>query len=461
MWLAWEVLTRSFAAYLAPIDPETALRLRTTEEDALLRLADQAIAAALARAEASGAGAAASPQARGDRMGLWASFARKALQSSDANGGEESAASRGPTDIIDASTRTKVEAWARRALAADPLSARALRVLGQVADDDSAAKLMSAAAGRSSRESIATYWAMLASAKARDHAQAIHHADVLLRTVPNSMPLVIPTLVSAAESDASGALTKALGANPPWRSWALAELERSVSDPRTPLQLLLALKSSENPPTTDDLRHYLHFLIDRKKFDLAYYTWLQFLPPEQLGKAGFLFNGNFELPASRLPFDWTFEGGSGVTIDIAGTPDVDGQHALFLEFGDGRVEFRGVAQLLMLPAGSYRLAGKYRGSIQGRRGLVWRVRCIDAEPPLGTSSMVLGTAFKWTQFELDFTVPEDGCAAQSLRLELDARSPSERLVSGSIWYDDMSIVRPEKQSSDAATSGTDRGEPPR
>jgi hypothetical protein len=57
--------------------------------------------------------------------------------------------------------------------------------------------------------------------------------------------------------------------------------------------------------------------------------------------------------------------------------------------------------------------------------------------------MVVGIASPWKDFEFAFSVPKADCRAQHVRLVLDARSPSEQFVSGSIWYDELRIVRAE------------------
>jgi hypothetical protein len=221
-------------------------------------------------------------------------------------------------------------------------------------------------------------------------------------------------------------------------------LPNFISDARTPLYFFLNLRDTATPPSPPELRGYLDFLIRHTLYELAYYTWLQLLPTEQLGNAGLLFNGGFELAPSGLPFDWVISAGSGVTATIATRPDRDTERALFIEFGHGRVDFQGISQIIMLAPGTYKFQGKYRGDIAGRRGLRWRITCAGTTAiPIGESPMVVGIASPWKEFEFSFSIPKAECRAQYVRLALDARSPSEQFVSGSIWYDELRIVRAE------------------
>jgi hypothetical protein len=275
-----------------------------------------------------------------------------------------------------------------------------------------------------------------------DYTAAARRADALLRTRPQVLPQVLPILARMAERpEARLELMRLLAGNPPWRAHFFALLPSGISDARTPLELLLSLENTPSPPTAGELRPYLNFLVGRRFYELAYYAWLQFLPAEQLNSAGLLFNGSFEITPSGLPFDWVIAPGSSVIVDIASRSDEPGQHALYIEFGHGRVEFREVTQLLMLAPGTYRLTGRYKGEIAGRRGLRWRVACAGTSVVIGESAMVTGVAATWRGFDLAFTVPAGDCRAQRLQLVLDARSSSEKLVTGFIWYDELGISR--------------------
>jgi hypothetical protein len=394
---------------------------------------------AAAASEAKGAGS-------NDRIGGWAEVALKAAAGKlPLDRGKRAA----PLSPADAASRDAIRRQAELALLAAPYNPRALRILGQLAeaggDSEAAAKFMRAAAERSSGESLAVLWMLQRSAQQKNYAQTMHYADVFLRKRPQFMEHVVPALAQMAESPdprASAELKKVLLQNPRWRASFFEHLPARVSDARTPLNLLLGIKPTAAPPTDADVGAYLRVLIGHKLYELAYYTWLQFLSAEQLSTIGFLANDSFESAPSGLPFDWVISPGSGVTVDIAARPDEPDKHALLLELGPGRVEFQGVTQLVLLTPGSYRFKGMLKGELRGARGLQWRISCAGSgQPPLAEGPMFVGVVAKWSEFDIAFTVPDTDCRAQEVRLDLAARSASEQLVSGSDWYDDLQLAR--------------------
>ena len=434
LFLVWVALTRGFAAYLAEADPDAALWFNSAQPIALVRIADVQLNPVAEPSEtAQPPGSNPSPEDQGELV----TDPFPEIQSTPSAGLDE------------------IEALAEKALRHDPLNARAIRILGQLANRKSNPKaadaLMKAAATRSLHESYAVYWTMFRSYDAGEYDDALRYADILLRTRHQVQPYVMPLVAKLAETPEAADKVKALLAeNPPWRPQFFGALPRSITDARTPLELFLALEDMATPPTSSDLRSYLDFLVQKDFHELAYYAWLQFLPPEQLARLERLFNGGFETEPSGLPFDWRFQGGSGATIQVAERPDHDGGKALLLEFGPGRVEFGGVSQFVLLPPGDYRLEGTYKSDLVSQRGLLWRVLC--GSDAIGASAAVMGAMPTWSSFAVAFTVPGD-CPVQTIKLALDARSTSETFVSGSIWYDDLRIARlePPEPSDEAAT----------
>ena len=444
--LAWLVVTHSFAAYLADTAPETALKLYA-DARAFLNLAERNLA--LSQADASSQTATTAPAAKDpvqDRLRLWGEVARN-LQDQRQNQKKPISEASAPA-TQDQAPREAARRWAEMAITNDPLSARPLSILGELAyasgDQAGVQKYLSAAARRSIRESGAVFWRLHQSYEGKDYAAAVASADALLRTRSQAGEHVMPVLVHMAQNPGARAeLEKVLFANPPWRSRFIAALAQKANDSRAALDLLFALRTTDAPPSAQDLRNVINAQLGRKEYELAYYMWLQSLPPEQLASVGYLFNGSFEVTPSGLPFDWVIAEGPGVRIEIGDRPDQTGQRALIIEFGHGRVEFRGgVQQLTLLAPGTYEFKGKYRGELIGKRGLVWRIACADApNAAIGESQMVMGMSQKWKDIAFTFTVPKANCRAQQVRLELDARMPSETMVSGSISYDELTIVR--------------------
>ena len=459
--LTWLVVSRSLAAYLAEVAPQSALWLNPQQPEALTNLADRSFNSPLTADEQSGVAdqapdrlnANASENSEGSAATADQSPGRQNKTSenapSTANGAADSHNLTDAFSMIDSSRSVDLSALRAEAVTAvtnEPLNPRALRLLGQLADtsqdDASALKFMTAAAHISQHENVALYWLMRKSAAAGDYKTAINYADSLLRTNPGLARIVVPVLAHFAGDKASiDSLKAVLDGDPPWRGLFFALLPESVTDARTPLNLLLALKSSPNPPTADDINRYLHLLVAHKFYDLAYYTWLQFLPLDELRNAGLLFNGSFDMAPSGAPFDWTITEGSGVTVDIVPT-DKTGERALMVDFLYGRVDYHSVFELVMLPPGSYQLTGQYNGKIIGPRGLKWRIVCANAtRTRLGESLMIIGVTSGWKKVNFNFTVPAADCRAQYVELDLDARMASEQLVSGSMLFNDLDISR--------------------
>lgn len=443
--LAWLVISRSLAAYLADVAPQTALWLDPHEQNALVNLADRAL----------------NRPGNGDRLRAGTTEQAPERHSSAGAGAVQTARNRAAISqnenrefsefqIVDPDRRIDLAAVSARAEASlmnAPLNAHALRLLGQVAaaagNQADATKFMQAAARLSLHESIAVYWLLVWSTEQKDYKAAVYYADVMLRTLPGFDSYVLPILALVAEDkQADGLLKTVLIGNPPWRSNFLQNLPRSVGDERVPLDLLLTLRKSPQPPTAADVNSYLDFLVQHKMYELAYYTWLQFLPPRALHSAGLLYNGNFDIAPTSSPFDWRITQGPGVDVDIEERPDKHGANALVIDFEYGRVEYHSVKQLIMLPPGQYRFEGRYKGELVGPRGLKWRIACAESPTKaFAESEMIRGSGSAWKDTWLDFTVPEQDCRAQYLSLDLDARMPSEEFITGSILFDELQISR--------------------
>ena len=337
---------------------------------------------------------------------------------------------------------TKVRALASAALLQEPLSARSLRILGQATKEpENIRRFMDAAIATSLHESRAVVWLIAFNFEQKNYAETARLADALLRSRPN-MNEVVGMLGKMAETDGRSEVLKLLVQRPPWRGVFFQHLEWGISDARTPLQLLLALQSEDAGPSSEEVQSYISLLMRNKLYEFAYYTWLLFLPEEQLSTTGLLANADFKFPLSGEAFDWALKGAEGVRVGIEPEPDNPKKPGLHLSFLGGRVGDHSLSQKLTLSPGSYRMSGRQMGNLIGPRGVRWQVACLDSpsSPPMALGPMLTG-ANQWAPYEFEINVPKVACPAQEVKLYLDARSASERIVSGQIWLDDLNIRR--------------------
>lgn len=466
--LVWIILTRSLAASLASSDPDTALALQPNEPLALLVLAKKKLTLLLETQDPSVDHARPSfPRQRamddtsGDGLATLARLAEKAFASRSPSQAERT--DKGPEILIKDKTagattrlsrvppsdlralRQEIGRLATQAIDIEPWNADALGILGQLAEHDGdpqrTAELMQAAARFSFRESYAVYWLLQQAQSRQNDAAVLRYADTLLRTRGATLSLVVPILAKAVETDQAAAdVAGLLATNPPWRSSFFATLPSFITDARTPLYLFQTLAGTLHPATYTEISQYITFLINRGFYELAYYTWLQYQPPEDLSLITPLYNSSFDANPTGFPFDWILREGRGVTSEIRPLPGDAEKKALFVEFTQGRAEFPGVTQLTLLGPGTYELKGALKGTVVGARGLVWQATCAGGAR-LGQSELLRGDFPQWRSFSFSFTVPASGCRAQQIMLSLDARSQSEKLVTGAMWFDELDLRR--------------------
>lgn len=99
-----------------------------------------------------------------------------------------------------------VEALARQALENQAINAKALRILGYIADAKGdtirAGQYVHMAARLSRREPGAQLWLIEAAARKGDVAQTLIHYDIALRTKPDTQTILFPRLLNAIEDRA-------------------------------------------------------------------------------------------------------------------------------------------------------------------------------------------------------------------------------------------------------------------
>jgi hypothetical protein len=425
--LLWLVATVSLPAALAELSPDTALWLKPSHSRALLNKAEQNRRLLL--------------DALKDTEEIARAVALDFTQS-------------GPPVALDVQAARATQIEARRSeirtsallvLRQEPLNARALSLLGEVADNSTEARtFMEAAVKRSRGETRAVAWLLNDSFQRKDFVATIRFADILMRTSPRLRTLATAFLASTG-SDELGRQALAAHlmdpANAGVRKMFFQLLPKHVSAPTTAHAIMTALKALGGPPSAAEIKPYLDDLIAKKDIDAAYFAWLDFLPADELSTVSFINNASFEQELSGLPFDWRVASPLNASIDFVPPAPQKSGRAIVIRFGSGRVRFPTVSQFTMLPSGRYRLSVKHRGDVSAKRGLRWRIRCFGKpHPPIGETDMILGQQPNWHTVEVDFEVPATPeCRAQQVALIHDARSASEELISGEAWFDDLAI----------------------
>jgi hypothetical protein len=396
LWLAWQVIINSAPTPEIPAHIDTAPGAWPTDPDTLVRIAAQGL--------------------------------------------EDSS--------LDLST---VEALAREALVAKPIAVEPLGLLAIVAerrgDPAKAELLMRAAEARTLRSPLIEVWFFNRALASRNIPEALVHGDLLLRGAPPDVrDEARGELLRLAGDEANaGVFASALAKNPPWRAEFLGMFLRAPSNTATASPALLsALSRTTEPATLDEIGAYLFALVAQGEFERAYDIWLDAMSPAPTEQVAYAYNGDFEQPIHKNPFDWILADKRVADVGISDAPGRG--RTLKVEFAGRQISASLARKLMVLPPGDYVLSTQVKADrIDNERGIWWRLTCADGDKQyLGATERIFGTV-AWRDISASFAVP-DTCHAEWLTLDLAARAAREQEVSGTIWIDDVAVVRSESEA---------------
>ncbi len=291
---------------------------------------------------------------------------------------------------------------------------------------------------------VAAFWLRLGHLD-----QAITHWSSVLTLRSRLHKQLDPILLNLLEDpDTRSAFTPLLKKPPVWWPRFFRYVAANAKYADTVGILYNGRSHNGGKPDANERRYYTARLQKEGQWNQAYFVWLNSLGSKQLAVLGNLYNGDFELPLQNEDFGWRMANARGVTVKIGPVIGSKGDKALSVSFSGRRIYFNHLYQYLLLRPGDYQLRGRIRlDNLLSAQGVQWTLRCKSSERKLlGTSERFRATE-PWRLFNASFTVPEQGCLAQEVRLELVARFAKERETRGTVWFDAMSIKRLQKEPS--------------
>lgn len=303
--------------------------------------------------------------------------------------------------------------------AKEPLSAQPFLVQGAIAtrdgDFDRAEQLLAIARQRAPRSPAARYLMGDLYLRSNRPVDAMAEMAVLNRLLPAGSQQLAPSLAAYAKVPGSLPQIRAILASyPEIEEPLLATMSSDVAN----TDAILRLASSPKPegPAPGWQRLLLSNLVAAGEYRKAYSTWSRLSGnPERPG----LYNPQFDASNAPPPFNWRLAEGAGAVVE----PNSGGLQVVYY----GRDHLALAEQVMLLPAGRYRLGVNVSGSFPQGSGVAWRVNCLPNGPELMNLPLAgLGP------LSGGFTVPT-GCAAQSISLTgemLEVPGASEFRVSG-------------------------------
>jgi hypothetical protein len=294
------------------------------------------------------------------------------------------------------------DAAAKAPLAPEPFLVRGVQAQTS-GDAEAARRAFVAAQARDPRSLPAAYFLADYYFRAGRALDGLEQAAVLARLSPAGSSSLAPFVATYAQNRANWPQMRALFRSQEW-------LEDSVltvlaQDSRNSQAILAVADADHRKPDSPWLAALLRSLIASGDYRQARAFW------SSIGGGhandALLYDAGFSAAGPPPPFNWALTT-SG--IGLAERQPGKRLHALFYGTDDGVL----ASQLLLLPAGSYRLEMQVVGSPVHPETLRWSIRCDKAQEPVASVGVDEAARHGWT-----FQVPAN-CPAQWI--ELSGRS---------------------------------------
>lgn len=267
----------------------------------------------------------------------------------------------------------------------------------------------------SRRTTFTQIWLIEHSVQQGDIPAALKAYDRLFRVSDYYRSQFLPVLLGAStQPDIARGIARLLATQPPWRGEYYGGLLANFPGPENFALLVRSMRfDAKDADGAKRLELALVKLVDVGRPDLAYGIYRTAMH-DRAEKPELVRNGNFSRSDGIPPFDWQLTQSDELSAELGGNDA--GRSVLHLLNRGGRPGAF-VRQLLVLPAGRYRLdfvVGNVQGALVDRPRMT--VRCTqDATELMAVpfpEAPETGRAVT-----MDVVVPERGCVAQWLSVE--------------------------------------------
>ena len=333
---------------------------------------------------------------------------------------------------------------ARTLLRREPLNGPGFLILSDIAapqaDKPQAAAMAKMAIRRAPYALAPRAWLAGEQLGQGHYPEALENLDQILRLSGAQHERLFPMLIKLGEdAEFADALAQKLATHPRWRNGFIA----SALSQANSAQLAAIFSALQRRGDLDAVStgRWIDRLVKDGQWGEAYARWVGGIGQSGSFRLSHVYNGGFENAPSGVGFDWRIGDSAGVIIDRAALVGTDASYALRLTFLGRRVDAIPLHQWLMLAAGRYRLRFQAAAhDLRSDRGVQWMIRCLDDNRELAASERLDGN-FDGKPFEVDFSVPAQGCQAQDLWLRNAGAAAAGKIIRGVITFDDIAIDR--------------------